>query len=44
MVTASKIIEYRKSIGEFKSLDDLSNVPGIGDATIEKIRPFVIEF
>ena len=30
---AKAIIEYREKNGKFKNLDDLSNVPGIGDKT-----------
>jgi competence protein ComEA len=37
-VKAQAIIDYRAKNGRFKSVDDLKNVPGIGDATLEKIR------
>lgn len=40
-VTAKKIIEYRTSIGSFKSVDDLLNVKGIGDKKLANIRPYV---
>ncbi len=36
-VTASRIIKARP----FTSVDDLRTVQGIGDATLEKIRPFI---
>ncbi len=35
---ASAIIEYRKKNGGFKSVDDLKNVEGIGNATFENLR------
>ena len=37
-VTAEKIIDYRKSNGRFRSIEDLKNVSGIGDRTFEKIK------
>jgi len=33
---AKAIVEYRKSHGKFKSLEDLENVDGIGTKTVEK--------
>ena len=38
---AKAIIEYREKNGKFKNLDDLSKVPGIGDATLEKVKSHV---
>ncbi|MEH7111995.1 helix-hairpin-helix domain-containing protein [Neobacillus niacini] len=35
---AAAIIEYRESIGLFKSVEDLKNVNGIGDKTFEKLK------
>ena len=35
---AEAIITYRKENGEFKSVDDLINVKGIGQTTIDKHR------
>lgn len=35
---AQDIIDYRESSGGFTSVDDLKNVSGIGDKTLEKIR------
>ncbi|MBS3963912.1 MAG: helix-hairpin-helix domain-containing protein [Methylomonas sp.] len=32
---AEAIIQYRKEHGEFKSLEDLKNVSGIGDKTVQ---------
>ena len=36
--TAIKIIEYRKDNGKFKSIEDLKNVSGIGDAKFNSIK------
>lgn len=38
---AAEIIRYRNENGGFKSVDDLINVSGIGQKTLEKIRDFV---
>ena len=35
---AGRIIEYRQIAGGFSSVDDLTNVRGIGEKTLEKIR------
>jgi competence protein ComEA len=35
---AKKIVEYREQHGKFKSVEELSNVPGIGAKTVEKNR------
>lgn len=35
---AEAIIDYRKENGKFNSIDELVNVPGIGEKTIEKNR------
>lgn len=40
-VTARAIVEYRVSHGKFSSVDELLNVRGIGQATLEKIRPYL---
>ncbi len=39
--TAESIIEYRKVHNNFKSIDNLLNVPGIGKATLNKIKPHI---
>lgn len=39
--TASKIIEYRKQNGDFKQIEDLKNVPGIGEAKFEAIKNMI---
>lgn len=36
--TATKIIEYRKLNGEFKQIEDIKNVPGIGNSKFEAIK------
>ena len=36
--TAKKIIEFRKSIGSFASIEQLQEVPGIGPKLFEQIR------
>lgn len=40
-VTAQKIIDWRDDNGGFKSVDDLKQVKGIGDALFEKIKDHV---
>lgn len=35
---ANAILEYRKQHGNFKSIDELSKVEGIGDKTLEALR------
>lgn len=36
--TALKIINYRSENGNFKKIDDIKNVPGIGDSKFENIK------
>ena len=38
---AQAIIDYRNKVGKIKSAAELSNIDGIGEATIEKITPFL---
>lgn len=40
-VTAQRILDHRAKIGRFTSVDQLLDVPGIGERTLEKIRPGV---
>ena len=40
-VLAQRIMDYREQHGPFASVDDLSNVSGIGDAHMEDLRPLV---
>jgi competence protein ComEA len=37
-VKAKAIVEYREKNGPFRSPEDLLDVPGIGEKTLEKIR------
>ncbi|MBQ9874037.1 MAG: helix-hairpin-helix domain-containing protein [Thermoguttaceae bacterium] len=37
---ADRIIEYREENGGFSSVDELQKVRGIGNKTLEKLRPF----
>ncbi|HEX4820040.1 MAG TPA: helix-hairpin-helix domain-containing protein [Acidimicrobiales bacterium] len=39
--TAQAILDYRSQHGRFRSVDDLLNVRGIGDAKLEQVRPLV---
>ncbi len=38
---ASRIIEYRASVGRFLSVDELLNVSGIGEKKLEDIRDYL---
>ena len=38
---AQRIIEYRQNNGDFKSVEQLTEVKGIGPKTLEKLRPFI---
>jgi competence protein ComEA len=38
---AKRIIEYRRQIGGFKSVEQLLEVRGIGEKKLEQIRPYV---
>jgi competence protein ComEA len=40
-VLAGRIVEWRQANGRFTTVDDLNEVSGIGDATMEKLRPMV---
>jgi competence protein ComEA len=35
---AQAIVDYRNQNGKFKSIEELSNVKGIGEATVDKNR------
>jgi len=41
--TAAAITSYRKENGNFKSIDDLTQVKGIGDKKLAQIRPYLQE-
>lgn len=36
--TATKIIEYREENGKFQTVEDIKNVPGIGDSKYESMK------
>ena len=36
--TAQKIIDYREENGKFKSIEDIKNVSGIGDAKFNNLK------
>lgn len=40
-VKAKSIIAYRTESGLFKTIEDIKNVSGIGDATFEKIKDYI---
>ncbi len=40
-VKAGNIISYRDKHGPFRSIDELDDVPGIGEKTIQKIGPLI---
>lgn len=39
---ASDILAYREKVGRFSSVEELLNIPGIGQATLETIRDYLI--
>jgi competence protein ComEA len=39
-VLAQRIIDYRKANGAFSSVDELVKVKGIGEKTLEKLKPY----
>ena len=39
-----KIINYRSQNGNFKKIDDIKNVPGIGDSKFENINITNLKF
>ena len=40
-IKAERIIQYRQAKGYFSSIDELKKVKGIGDKTLQKLRPFL---
>ena len=41
MERSKDIIEYRDKNGPFKSLDELTNISGIGPKTLDKLKPLI---
>ena len=39
---AQDIINYRNEYGRFTSAEDLLKIKGIGEATLEKLRPYIV--
>ena len=39
--TASKITQYREEHGKFASVNELTGVKGIGEKTLEKVKPYI---
>lgn len=40
-VTADSILQYRKTNGQFKSIEELTQVKGIGDKSLAKLKPYL---
>ena len=40
-VTAERIVEWRETNGPFRRIEDLMKVKGIGEKSLEKIRPYI---
>ena len=40
--TANKIVQYRKDNGNFKSIEDIKNVNGIGESKYNEIKEKII--
>ena len=38
---ATSIVKYRKENGNFETIEDLKNVPGIGDSKFENIKEYI---
>ena len=38
---AKRIVQYRQENGDFKTVEDLIEVKGIGEKTLEKIKPYI---
>src|SRR5574341_1155089 len=39
---ASEIVNYRASNGNFKTIDDLKKIKGVGDKKFEQIKNFIV--
>ena len=40
---AQSIIEYREQNGRFESIEDLMKVPGIKEASFQKLKEYITE-
>ena len=38
---SARIVEYRRQVGSFRSVEQLTEIRGIGEKTLEKLRPWV---
>lgn len=38
---SARIVEYRLEYGEFRDIEELTDVSGIGPVTMERVRPFI---
>ncbi len=41
---AASIVKYRTAAGGFNSVDDLLNVPGLGQDLLNQIKPFIVAY
>ncbi|MFP4086059.1 MAG: ComEA family DNA-binding protein [Desulfobacteraceae bacterium] len=41
-VIADRIIEYREKMGAFKSVEEITEVKGIGPGTLMKIKEYIV--
>lgn len=39
--TAANIIKYREENGKFKQIEDIKNIPGIGDSKFESLKDYI---
>jgi comEA protein len=39
---SKRIIDYRNTNGDFKNIEDLLNIKGIGKKTLERLKPYII--
>ncbi|BDR52978.1 hypothetical protein KIM372_08850 [Bombiscardovia nodaiensis] len=39
---AQRIVDYRKRVGHFSSLEQLLEVDGIGEKTLFKLKPYLV--
>lgn len=41
-VLATRIIDYRNEFGNFKTIEDIKNISGIGDKTFENLKELIV--